>query len=431
MFPFLGITSNRKAKQPERRSSPENPSTSLSNPDSWFLEAVGASPNGVTVSAKTALSIPAFYAAVGRRSRTIGSLSCKVYKKTALGSEPDYAHPLYNLLNRQPHPLYNSFVFFQTLIVNLDTKGVAYAEIMRDGSGNVSQFVIHEPQNVRDLQVTPSGNYFYIVDTTNKKGEKVTKSVALFDMIVLKGMSFDGITALNPVNLQKDTFSTGLSGKMYASKFYENGAQIAYAVEAPMELTLTAKTNFWAEWKKVFSGIKNAFSRPFILDKGMKLHPLKMTPADAQMGETSKYMVEEAARIADVPAHMIGAGERFTFSSIEMMQTDFVQYSLRNTLRQLEIELENKCLSRSEREGRTHEIRFNIDSLLQGDIKTRTEKNINELKWGIITVNEYRRLNGYNEIEGGDVTFNPLNMFVTPAGQTPVNPAFTETQPPA
>jgi HK97 family phage portal protein len=407
----------------------ENPSTSLSNPDAWLYDAFGSSSNGVSVSAKSVLGIPAYAAAVGRRARTIGSLSCKVFKKTELGTEPDYEHPLYNLLNRQPHPLYNSFIFFQTLVTNLDTRGVAYARIIRNrGTGEVSQLELVEPANVVDLQKTGSGNYFYIVNTTDTMGRTERKTVALGDMVVLKGLTFDGFTALNPVQQHKATFSGGLSSKEYVSKFYENGAHINYAVEVPFEMSPTAKSNFESTWQKLFSGIRNAFRKPFILDKGAKLHPLKMTPADAQMTESNRANVEDMARIADVPAHMVGAGENMTFSSVEVMVTDFVQYSLRNTIRQLEMELENKCLSRAERDGRTHEIHFNLDSLLQGDIKTRTEKGINEIKWGLITVNEYRRLNGYNEIQGGDVLFNPINMFVTKEGETPVNPAF-EQQP--
>lgn len=428
---FLGLDikrSNPATPAREQRSSPENPSTSLSNPDAWFYEAVGSSASGVTVSAKSALGIAAYSAAVGRRARTIGSLSCKVFKKTSLGSEPDFEHPLYNLLNRQPHPLYNSFIFFQTLVTNLDTKGVAYARIIRDGMGMVKQLELVEPEQVMDLQKTTNNNYFYIVNVMDTMGRQTKTTVALGDMITLKGLTFDGWTALNPIKQHRATFSGGLSSKEYVSKFYENGAHINYAVEVPFEMSQTAKANFESNWQKIFSGLRNAFKKPFMLDKGAKLHPLKMTPADAQMTESNKEMVTEMARIADVPAHMVGAGENMTFSSVEVMVTDFVQYSLRNTIRQLEMELENKCLSRKEKEDRSHEIRFNLDSLLQGDIKTRTEKGINEIKWGLITVNEYRRLNGYNEIEGGDVLFNPINMFVTKEGETPKNPAF-EQQP--
>ena len=407
----------------------ENPSTSLSNPDAWLYDAFGSSSNGVAVSAKSVLGIPAYAAAVGRRARTIGSLSCKVFMKNNLGTEPDYAHPLYNLLNRQPHPLYNSFIFFQTLVTNLDTRGVAYARIIRNrGTGEVSQLELVEPTNVLDLQKTSSGNYFFIVNTTDTMGRTKRETVALGDMIVLKGLTFDGFTALNPTQQHKSTFSGGLSSKEYVSKFYENGAHINYAVETPMELSPTAKNNLENAWQKIFSGLRNAFKKPFILDKGAKLHPLKMTPADAQMTESNRAIVEDMARIADVPAHMVGAGDNMTFSSVEVMVTDFVQYSLRNTIRQLEMELENKCLSRAERDGRTHEIRFNLDSLLQGDIKTRMEKGINEFKWGLIDKNEYRSLNGYNAVENGDVFFNPINMFVTKTGDEPVNPAF-EQQP--
>ncbi len=202
MFPFL-TKSKDNTRKIERRASLENPSTPLSAPDAWLLESLGAS-GDLAVNSKTALGNTALWQATGRRSRTIGSLSCKVYKRTELGSEPDYEHSLTHLLNRQPHPLYNSFDFWKTLITNLDIMGVAYAEIIRE-KGAIIRFEIHEPQNVKDLQVTPSGNYFFIIKARNKFGKKVERAVSLANMIWLKGMTYNGVETTSPIAVHTET----------------------------------------------------------------------------------------------------------------------------------------------------------------------------------------------------------------------------------
>jgi HK97 family phage portal protein len=429
MFPFISTKKNYVNGSPQRRNSPENPSTSLSNPDTWLWESFGASQNGISVNANSAPAIPAFWQAVSRISNTIGAISCKIYRRTEFGSEADTQHPLYPLLTRQPHPLYNAFDFFKTLVINRLTSGIAYAEIIRNkADGSVQSFQIHKPKNILDLQVTPEGNYFFIVSANDNRISQTRRPVALSNMIWLKGWTYDGITCLNPLEIHEPTLGSGLAATLYAQKFYENGAHINYAVEVPFEMSPSAKSTFTSIWKKLYSGIRRAFSEPLLLDKGAKLHPLKMTPVEAQMLDSKNQTVEDVARIADIPPHMLGAGKNFTFSSIEVMNNDFVKFSLRNITRQLEIELENKCLTRDERDNRTHEIRFNLDTLLQGDTKTRSEKMINEFKWGLIDKNEYRRLNDYNAVENGNYCLNPVNMFVSETGEMPENPALNDQQ---
>lgn len=419
--------SKKRTDAPRRRQvrSMENPSISLSDESHWDM--FGASANGVTVNKKTALSNTAHWAAINRRAKTVGSLSCKVFQRTELGSEPDFQHPLYNLLNRQPHPLYSSFIFWQTLITNLDTDGVAYAHIMRS-NGTPQRLEIIQKSQVLDLQKTSNGNYFFIVNKTDTLGKIKRTTIALADMIWLRGLTFDGIDALDPTRMHKDTFSAGQASTRYASSFYENGAQIQYAVETPMQMSPTARQNMDNEFARRFSGLKRAFKSLFYVDKGAKLHELSMKPADAALIDVKKQTAREISRIDDVPGHMIGDGERFTFSSTEIMQLDFVQYSLRNTIKQLELELENKLLTRSELNSRSHKIRFNLDSLLRGDTKTRSEKLINEFKWGLITKNEYREKQDYNRDEGGNYYFNPVNMFPSKQGEEPKNPALHDEE---
>lgn len=411
------------------RNSPENPSTSLSNPESWFTEWATGSGGGATVNDRGAIGIPAMWAAIGRRARTIASLSFEVHRETELGNEVDKRHPLSFLINKQPHPLFNSFTFRQTLITHLDIYGNAYAEIIRDGSGRPKRFEIHLPGTVQDIQKVEEPNrdpkYFYIVNENQFNSVK-TRAIAVGDMIHLKGLSLDGHFGLSPVTAHKDTLGSGKAATEYENRFFNNNAHIAYAIEMPMQVSPTGKDNIDSNWKRFWSGMKNAFSKPFILDNGAKLHRVSLNPQEAMLVESKKQTVVDVSRITDVPPHMLGAGDNYTFSSIEVMNNDFVMFSIRNTVKQLETEFNLKCFTPSEVRSGQYYVRLNIDSLLRGDTATRVKKMETEVKWGIITKNEAREMMGYNRDPEGDTYLTPLNMTTLaeneqPAGQNDEN----------
>ncbi len=415
MFSFF--TAKKTVERVQKRNL-ENPSTSLSNPDDWFWEAMGARKDGIpVVSHKNALSVPAMWAAVKRRATTIASLQCGVYRKTGLGSERDESHPLDFLVSLCPHPLYNAFALFQTMVTHLDIYGNAYIEVERGRSGDAVRLSILKPCDFVEIRKeVMSGDYFYIFNQSDF-GKTGIRSVAGGDVIHVKGLTLDGLMGLDPVLLHNASLSAGISNNEYQAKFFGNGAHIQYVLEAPQTFSPTAKNTWRDEWKRIFSGIRKAFTDIPIIDSGAKLHPMKLTPLEAAMVESKKATVEEAGRIFDVPSHMLGAGERFTFSSVEVMVNDFVMYSLRNTVKQLENEFNLKAFRESEVRDRNLSIRFNLDSLLRGDTATRTKKIETEVKWGIITKNEAREMCGYNKVEDGGVFLTPLNMTTLAEGE--------------
>ena len=405
-----------------QKRSAENPNSSLSNPDNWFVDYVTQGGSGKKrINDKQALSIPAMYSAIGRRAKTIASLSWEVYRNTDLGAVRAPNHPLHYVISKSPHPLFNSFTFRQSLITHLDLYGNAYAEIIRDGNTRPRQFVIHHPRTVEDIKkVTEPGRepqYFYIVNE-EEFGQTKRRAIPVGDMIHLKGLTIDTYFGISPVSAHSETLSAGVAATEYENSFFSNNAHIAYAIEMPMQVSPAAKQNIESAWKRFWGGIKNAFTKPFILDAGAKLHKISNSPQEAMLTDAKKGTVVDVSRITDVPPHMLGAGENFTFSSVEVMVNDFVMYSIRNTVKQFESEFNLKCFTPSEVRNETYFTRLNIDSLLRGDTATRSKKMETEVKWGVITKNEAREMMGYNKIEDGDVFLTPLNMTTLAENET-------------
>jgi HK97 family phage portal protein len=97
----------------------------------------GTTSSGKTVNERTAMQTAAVYACVRILCETVASLPLHTYRHTVGGKEKAKNHRLYYLLHDEPNPEMTSFVFRETLMSHLLLWGNAYAQIVRDGRGNV------------------------------------------------------------------------------------------------------------------------------------------------------------------------------------------------------------------------------------------------------------------------------------------------------
>ena len=73
-----------------------------------------------------------------------------------------------------------------------------------------------------------------------------------------------------------------------------------------------------------------------------------------------------------------------------------------------EEEMNNKLFRNDERN--TYFIQFNLEGLLRGDIKSRYDAYAIGRQWGWLSVNDIRKMETLNDVDGGDVYLQPLNM---------------------
>ena len=91
-----------------------------------------------------------------------------------------------------------------------------------------------------------------------------------------------------------------------------------------------------------------------------------------------------------------------------MQSQEFVTYSLMPFLNKLELEMNTK-LFRKTNIGKEY-VKFNVNSLLRGNIKDRSDYYKTAITNGWLSVNEVRAKEDENKIEDGDKHFIPLNM---------------------
>ena len=99
----------------------------------WF----GRSKSGAEVNPFTAMQQSAVYACIKVLAESVAQLPLHLYERTEHGKEPAVQHPLYKVLHDQPNPEMTSYTFREVLMTHLLIYGNAYAQIIRNGRGEV------------------------------------------------------------------------------------------------------------------------------------------------------------------------------------------------------------------------------------------------------------------------------------------------------
>lgn len=114
----------------------DKPANSLNGSAYSFF--FGGTAAGQSVNERSAMQMSAVYACVRILSEAIAALPLHFYQYNETGGkEKALDHPLYPLLHDEPNPEMTAFSFRETLMTHLLLWGNGYAQIIRNGRGEV------------------------------------------------------------------------------------------------------------------------------------------------------------------------------------------------------------------------------------------------------------------------------------------------------
>ncbi len=375
---------------------------------SFFL---GNSSSGKRVNERTAMQMTAVYSCVRILSEALASLPIHVYRYNAQGGkEKALNHPLYFLLHDEPNPEMTSFVFRETLMTHLLLWGNAYAQIIRNGKGEIVALYPLMPDRMTvDRDEFGKLYYEYTVsseDAHTLKGTTVRLKPS--DVLHVPGLGFDGLVGYSPIAMAKNAIGLAIAAEEYGSKFYANGAAPSGVLEHPGTLKDPGKVR--DSWSETFGGSANSH-KIAVLEEGMKYTPISINPNEAQFLETRKFQINEIARIFRVPPHMVGDLEKSSFSNIEQQSLEFVKYTLDPWVSRWEQSMIRSLFSKEEKTS--YFIKFNVDGLLRGDYESRMNGYAIGRQNGWMSANDIRELENLDRIpkeKGGDLYLVNGNM---------------------
>ena len=206
----------------------------------------------------------------------------------------------------------------------------------------------------------------------------------------------------------RKTLGEAINTLKYGNDFYRNGARLTGVIEVPQKLDTDALKNLRQSWSDLHEGPK-AKTGTAILEQGSTYKPISLSPVDADFLQNRKFGVEEIARIFRIPLHLLQHLDRATNNNIEQQSIDYVVNTLRPWIKRHEQEYNRKLFTANDKE-QGYFVRFNMEGLLRGDSKSRSEYYSKMFNIGAMSQNEIRNLEKMNPIEGGDTHYTPVNL---------------------
>lgn len=396
------------------------------NPAGWLtrLDQTGA---GVEVNDTTAMNFLALYACVSLLADSVGSLPCKVFKRSTTGAQDASDHPAAELVGGEFNSETTAMVGRQVVQIQALLGGYGYAEIERDGGSRPLALWPIDWRRITPRRHPVSGELLYdvapytptVLDGSPRQGKSQGGQIPDQDMLRIPGLSLAGLRAISPVAVAREVIGAGLASDRWLASFFGNGAWPGGWIKTKKAFRdEDAKKKFLESVNARHQGAQRAF-RIGLLEDDADFMAATIPAKDAQLLELKVDLRREIARLYRVPLHMIGDLERATFSNIEEQGLEFVTYSLLPWLVKWEQELRRKLLTAAER--KTHYFKFNAAALLRGNAKGRYEAYSSAITAGWMSPDEARDLEEMNPIPGGKgkVWLFPLNAEQIGAGKAP------------
>lgn len=390
---------------------------------------MGGTNSGKIVNERSAMQMTAVYSCVRILAEAIAGLPLHLYHyKDDGGKEKAINHSLYHLLHDEPNSEMSSFVFRETLMTHLLLWGNAYAQIIRNGKGEVIALYPLMPSRMK-VDRDENGHLFYQYNRSNDEANaKETETVILSprDVLHIPGLGFDGVVGYSPIAMAKNAVGMAIACEEYGAKFFANGAAPSGVLEHPG--TIKDPSRVRDSWNATFGGSANS-GKVAVLEEGMKYTPISINPQEAQFLETRKFQINEIARIFRVPPHMVGDLEKSSFSNIEQQSLEFVKYTLDPWVIRWEQSLIRALLSPEEK--KQYFFKFNLEGLLRGDYQSRMSGYATARQNGWMSANDIRELENMDKIPaelGGDLYLINGNML--PLGNAGAYAKNTEKEEP-
>jgi len=351
---------------------------------------------------------------------SLGTYPCKYYSRQSDGGKeelPDDA--LYSVLHDMFNPDMTAVEGWEMMFGHAALRHNAYAQIVRDTRDDVRELW---PLNPSRMVVERAGGRLAYRYTETGGNERVFPAKEIFH---LRGPMSDGLVGTSPLSYGVDVVGLRQSQVKQASGMFKDGLRIPFVWVFPGKFKDNQKRKETeAALNDAYGGADNAGKAP-LLEQGLDLKSVGMTAEDAEALNQAKLSLNEICRYYGVPPHKAYILTDATYSNIEEQNTDWVVDTARAWYERAEAVIRKSLVPAAER--RTRFAEFNMDAMLRGNTEDRWNANQIAIQTGVASINDIRKRENMNPVEGGDVHLVPLNYI--PLDQIGDVPVSTEPTP--
>ncbi|WJQ11119.1 phage portal protein [Geobacillus stearothermophilus] len=367
----------------------ERRSTEYSLNDPALLDFLGISPGEVNVYGKNALKEATVYACIKILAESLSKLPLKIYREDENGVNKAAKHYLYKLLKLRPNPYMSASDFAKCNETQRNIYGNAYVNIETDEKGRIVGFWPIDAGKVRiwidDIGLFSSKNHiWYEVDVGTERRKLMPNELLHFK----SGVTLDGIVGVPPLDYLRATVENAAAAGRFINNFYKQGLQVKGIVQYVGDLNPEAQKKFREKFEEMSSGLKNSH-RIALMPIGYEFKPISLTMSDAQFLENTELTIRQIATAFGIKMHQLNDLSRATHTNVAEQQRQFYVDTLLPILTMYEQEMTYKLFLDSELDAGYY-VKFNVDSILRADIKTRYEAYAIGIQNGFLEPDEAR-----------------------------------------
>lgn len=351
--------------------------------------------SGTNVNQDSVFKVNAIFSAISLISDTISTLPVDAFIRRDGARFPFRPRPAWVT---KPDVDTTKEAFYGSAIVSLLLDGNAFIRVFKDEQGTPVNLVVLNPLKV-EIKRNGLGRVVYHHQGENKP---LTSNEVIHIPDVVKPGAIRGISRVEAL---KENFGLAIALESYAARFFGQGATTNGIIEFPGNLTPEQAKQLVDGFDSRHKGFRKAH-KTGVLSGGAKFVQTSVENDKAQFIDSRRMAVEDVARAFNIPPHLLGLPGTNTYASVEQNNIAFVTHTLRPIVQKLETAF--TPLLSTEQGGATAFIKFSLDGLLRGDSNSRFNAYSTGIQAGYLTVNDIRRLEDFQPIEGGDILRVPL-----------------------
>lgn len=345
--------------------------------------------SGAMVGKENAMTVATVYACVRAISQTLGYMNLNVLERIDTGRRLAYNHPAHQLCAVRPNDYQTPYEFWESITAMAMVYGRAFAHIKRNTFDG----------RPTDLHILHTNDCTLM----NMNGMLFVRHAELGDIRYEDVLAVSCLNGKSPIELHQENIGIAKAAENYGADFFGSDGSMLGILSTDNPIKNEQMDAVRRSWQTGGIGVK-------VLPFGFKYQQISLPPEQAQFLQTRRYSDETICTIMGVPPYIVGVATQTTFSNTEEQGRNFARHTVVPWATRIEQEVNLKLIPEFERED--YFAKFNMQDLLRGDTKARSDYYHQMLTDGVFTINEVRTMEDYNTIGAkGDIHLVQVNQL--------------------
>ena len=330
--------------------------------------------NGGSITREQALTIPSVAANVDFISNSIASMPIKLYKRKDGKVEELTDDTRVRLLNSDTGDTLDAFQMKKALVTDYLLGKGGYCYIQRNKNDVTGLYYVQDDYVVINYDFQPIYKSYIIYVYENQYQP--------YEFIKLLRNTQTGAWGVGIIDELNKALETSYETMKYQLGLVKTGGNKRGFLKSEQKLTESAMTALKAAWSRLYA---NNTENVVVLNKGLDFKEASNTSVEMQLNETVDKLDQQIDKIFHIYEDF---NETFKFAIYPIIKA-------------FETALNRDLLLEKEKNKLFFE--FDVKEIIKADIKSRYEVYRMSKECQMTTINERRRMENMNDIEGGDV----------------------------